>query len=338
MNKWLCAWILCFAGLRTCAWATMYELPADGSDVIGTDERTRSTYQDTLLDIARRYSVGFEEIIRANPGVDIWMPGAGTNIVLPGRHILPPGPLEGIVVNLPEHRLYYYPKPKKGAKPVVLTYPVSVGSLSWRSPLGETRIVAKEKHPNWYPTEAVRKEHMAAGDPLPKVVPPGPNNPLGEFKMRLAAGGGTYEIHGTNNPIAVGMAITHGCITMYPEDVAALFQWVPVGTKVSVINDPIKVTYVGGDVLLEAHPTVDSEGSSVEPDLELLSEQLERALGSNSVAIHWDFARDALYAATGILTVVGLEANAPIRVPASVGVATVTHTQPTSLAPGRRPD
>ncbi|MDB6044779.1 MAG: hypothetical protein JWM63_3330 [Gammaproteobacteria bacterium] len=306
----------------------MYELPADSSAVIGTDERTKSTYQDTLLDIARRYSVGYEEIIRANPGVDIWMPGEGTNITLPGRHILPPGPREGIVVNLPEHRLYYYPKPTKEAKPVVLTFPVSIGSTSWHSPLGETRIVAKEKHPNWYPPEAVRQEHMAAGDPLPKVVPPGPDNPLGEFKMRLAAGDGSYEIHGTNNPVAVGMAITHGCIIMYPEDVAALFPLVPIGTKVSLLNEPIKVTYVSGDLLLEAHPAVDSEGWSVEPDLELLSQHLERELGSDTVAIHWDLAREALHSATGILTLVGLEADGPIPVPQSMEVATVTHTQP----------
>lgn len=316
----------------------MYELPTDGSAVIGADERTKSTYEDTLLDIARRYSIGYEEIVRANPGIDIWMPGEETNIVLPGSHILPHGPREGIVVNLPEHRLYYYPKPKKGAKPIVLTYPVSIGGMSWHSPLGETRIIAKEKHPNWYPTEAVRKEHIAAGDPLPKVVPPGPNNPLGEFKMRLAAGDGTYEIHGTNNPIAVGMAITHGCITMYPEDVAALFPLVPVGTKVWLINDPIKVTYAAGNLLLEAHPTVDREGLSVEPDLELLSQYLERALEGNTVAIHWDFAREALHAATGILTLVGLEANDPTPDPASMEVATVTHPQPASLAPGIQPD
>jgi L,D-transpeptidase ErfK/SrfK len=156
--------------------------------------------------------------------------------------------------------------------------------------------------------------------------------------MRLAAGDGTYEIHGTNNPIAVGMAITRGCLTMYPEDVATLFPLVPVGTKVSLINDPIKVTYADGDLLLESHPTVDSAGSSVEPDLELLSQHLQRELGSNAVAIHWDVAREALRAATGILTLVGLEANDPIPVRASVKVATVTHPRPASLGRGIRPD
>ena len=309
LTSWLCWTIVCLLGLGTSAQATVYELPADGSPVIGTDLHIKSTYQDTLLDIARRYSIGYEEIIRANPGVDLWLPGEGTDILLPGRRILPAGPREGLVVNLPEHRIYYYPKPKKHHKRTVITYPVSIGRMDWRSPLGETQIVAKERHPSWYPPESIRKEHAAHGDPLPRVVPPGPENPLGDYKMRLAVGDGTYEIHGTNNPLAVGMAVTHGCIRMYPQDVAALFAQVPVGTKVWLINDPVKVAYVEGDLLLEAHPPVDSEGQSIEPDLQLLSRQLDRALGNSTAAIHWDFARAALQAATGMPTVVGLEAD-----------------------------
>jgi L,D-transpeptidase ErfK/SrfK len=329
MKKWLICSVVCFATLWTSARATVFELPADGSAVFGTDIHIKSTYQDTLLDIAHRYSLGYEEIIRANPGVDMWLPGEGTDILLPGRRILPPGPREGIVVNLPEHRLYYYPKHKKGHKPVVITYPVSIGRMDWHSPLGETQVVAKYKHPNWYPPESIRKEHAREGDPLPKVVPPGPKNPLGDFKMRLAVGDGTYEIHGTNNPLAVGMAITHGCIRMYPEDVAALFAAVPVGTKVWLINDPVKVTFVDGDLLLEAHPPVDSEGQTVEPNLELLSRQLDRALGSTTAAIHWDFARAALQAATGMPTLVGLQADMDPR-PAAESATPAT-------APGSRP-
>jgi L,D-transpeptidase ErfK/SrfK len=291
------------------AGATVYELPANGAAVFGTDERIKATYQDTLLDIARRYSLGYEEIIRANPGVDMWLPGEGTDILLPGRRILPPGPREGIVVNLPEHRIYYFPKPKKGEKPVVITYPVSIGKMDWSTPLGETKVIAKQAHPSWYPPESVRKEHLANGDPLPKVVPPGPDNPLGDYAMRLAVGGGSYMLHGTNNPMAVGMAITHGCIRMYPEDVAALFPLVPVGTKVWLINDPVKVAYVDGELLLEAHPPVDSEGQTTEPNLELLSQQLDKAVGNDTAAIHWDLARDTLQAANGIPAVVGLQAD-----------------------------
>jgi hypothetical protein len=127
--------------------------------------------------------------------------------------------------------------------------------------------------------------------------------------MRLAVGGGSYMLHGTNNPMAVGMAITHGCIRMYPEDVAALFPLVPVGTKVWLINDPVKVAYVDGQLLLEAHPPVDGEGQTTEPNLELLSQQLDKAVGSDTAAIHWDLARDTLQAANGIPAVVGLQAD-----------------------------
>jgi L,D-transpeptidase ErfK/SrfK len=290
--------------------ATVYEIPADGSAVVGGDTHMTAVYQDTLLDIARRNSLGYYEIIRANPGVDMWLPGAGKDIMLPGRRILPPGPREGIVVNLPEHRLYYYPKPKKGEKPVVITYPVSIGKMDWKTPIGETRVIQKEKHPNWYPPEGVRKEHLANGDPLPAVVKAGPDNPLGDYAMRLAAGGGTYLIHGTNNPMAVGMAITHGCVRMYPEDVAALFPLIPVGTKVWLINEPVKVAFADGELLMEAHPPVDDEGqNTAEPDLNLLSTKLDQALGNTTAAIHWDFAKEALQAANGIPTVVGLQAD-----------------------------
>jgi L,D-transpeptidase ErfK/SrfK len=304
--------------------ATVYDVPTDGSSVVGTDNHMFAVYKDTLLDIARRNSLGYYEIIRANPGVDMWLPGAGTDIMLPGRRILPPGPREGIVVNLPEHRLYYYPKAKKGEKQVVITYPVSIGKMDWKTPIGETHVIQKEKHPNWYPPEGVRKEHLANGDPLPAVVKAGPDNPLGDFAMRLAAGNGTYLIHGTNNPMAVGMAITHGCVRMYPEDVAALFPLIPVGTKVWLINEPVKVAFVDGELLMEAHPPVDEEGqNTAEPDLDLLSQKLDQALGSTTAAIHWDFAKQALQAANGIPTVVGLQADvdpAPSADPAAPAV------------------
>jgi L,D-transpeptidase ErfK/SrfK len=302
--------VLLWALLAGPSQATVYEIPADGTPVVGTDTHMTAVYQDTLLDIARRNSLGYYEIIRANPAVDMWLPGAGTDLMLPGRRILPPGPREGIVVNLPEHRLYYYPKPKKGEKPVVITYPVSIGKMDWKTPIGETHVIQKEKHPNWYPPEGVRKEHLANGDPLPAVVKAGPDNPLGDYAMRLAAGGGTYLIHGTNNPMAVGMAITHGCVRMYPEDVAALFPLIPVGTKVWLINEPVKVAFVDGELLMEAHPPVDEEGqNTAEPDLDLLSQKLDQALGNTTAAIHWDFAKQALQAANGIPTVVGLQAD-----------------------------
>jgi len=291
--------------------ATVYELPADGSAVIGADVTISTHYTDTLLDIARKYSLGYDEIIRANPGVDMWLPGEGTQIVLPGRRILPPGPRQGVVVNLPEHRLYYFPKATQNGKRVVITYPVSIGKLGRTTPLGQTRVIAKVKHPAWYPPASIRKEHAEEGDPLPAVVGPGPDNPLGDFKIRLGFGDGTYEIHGTNNPTAVGLAITHGCIRMYPEDVAELFPLLPVGTAVRLDNDPLKVAWIEGELLLEAHPPVNAQGESFEPDVDQFSDLLRRALGDTTVAIHWDYAREVLRKADGVVAVVGLEAAGP---------------------------
>jgi L,D-transpeptidase ErfK/SrfK len=295
--------------------AAVYPLPGPDDPVVGQDETVVTVYEDTLYDLAKTYGLGSEELIRVNPGVDPWLPGAGKKLIIPGRHILPPGPREGIVVNLPEHRLYYYPKAKRGEPPDVITYPVSIGKMDWRTPLGLTRVIAKQKDPTWYPTESVRKEHAEAGDPLPARVPPGPDNPLGQFAMRLAAGGGTYLIHGTNNPIAVGLAVTHGCIRMYPNDVAALFPLVPVGTPVSLINVPLKVAWVGGELLLEAHPPVDAQGQSFEPDLDQFSDLLRAAVGDTTVAIHWDYAREVLQKADGVIATVGLEAELPNPAP-----------------------
>lgn len=307
MNKWLISAL--YLASASSALAAVYELPGDGSTVVGTDSRIRLSDEDKLFDVARRYGIGYPEIVRANPGADIWGAGGTQEVLLPIRRILPPTPHEGIVINLPEHRLYFYPKPVPGKAQTVITYPVSIGRMDWHSPLGLTRIRAKERHPYWYPTESVRAEHAARGDPLPKVVPPGPKNPLGEYKMRLAVGDGTYEIHGTNNPVAVGLAVTHGCIRMYPEDVAALFAAISVGTKVWLINEPVKIAYVDGKLLLEVHPPVDAEGQVAQVDPEVLAQKLRAALGEDTAAIHWEFARKALEAATGVPTVVGVRAH-----------------------------
>jgi len=291
--------------------ATTYTLATPTDSVVGEDQTVITVYEDTLYDLAAAYSLGSEELIRVNPKVDPWLPGAGKVVVVPGRHILPPGPREGIVVNLPEHRLYYYPKRKRGGPVEVITYPVSIGKMDWRTPLGLTHVIQKQKDPTWYPPESVRKEHAEAGDPIPAVVGPGKDNPLGAYAMRLAAGNGTYLIHGTNNPIAVGLAVTHGCIRMYPDDVAALFPMIPVGTPVRLINEPVKVAWVDGELLLEAHPPVDAQGQSFEPNLDQFSSLLQAEVGETVVAIHWDYAREVLQKADGVIATVGLEAEPP---------------------------
>ena len=304
-------------GVAGSAWATVYELAEPDAVLFGREERVTTTYEDTLYEIARRFSLGSEEVVRVNPGMDPWLPGAGRNIVIPGQRVLPSGPREGIVVNLPEHRLYFYPKAVPGKPRLVYTYPISIGKMDWRTPLGKTKVVNKRERPSWVPPESVRQEHIANGDPpLPAVVGPGPDNPLGNYAMRLGLAG-SYLIHGTNNPIAVGMAVTHGCIRMYPEDIEELFPMVAVGTPVYLVNEPVKVAWVDGQLLLEVHPPVDAQGQTREPELAVFEGLLEQALGQSVVAIHWDRTRAELAQARGMPAVVGLAAEAPEAPPQS---------------------
>ena len=300
--------------LAAVANAANYVLEDPGNALIGAPATDVAQQEDTLLDVARRNGLGYEEIVRANPGVDAWLPGAGRALILPTQRIIPDAERKGIVINLPEHRLYYFPRVKRGAPPGVITYPVSIGRMDWSTPIGVTRIVAKNRNPSWYPPKAVLDEHEANGDPLPKVVPPGPDNPLGAFAMRLAIAGGAYLIHGTNKPAGVGMQVTHGCMRLYPEDIEALFALVPVNTQVRIVNDPVKLGWSGGELYMEAYRPLDRMGDPQEPDLKILEGRLLQATIDRPVAINWDLATETLRAAQGIPVVVALEVESEIDV------------------------
>jgi L,D-transpeptidase ErfK/SrfK len=277
-------------------------LPTDG-DLIGDYAEVTAVRSDTLSDLAHRYGLGYEEVVNANPGVDPWLPGEGTVVRLPLRRVLPDTPHEGIVVNLPEHRLYYYPPAKAGEARVVITYPVSVGKMDWSTPIGLTHVAAKIKDPAWYPPESVRTEHAARGDILPRVVPAGPDNPLGQFAMRLAIPGGGYMIHGTNNPAGVGMQVTHGCMRLYPEDIEALFKRVAVDTPVRIVNQPQKVGWQDGQLYVEVHPPLEATESGVfEPDRTALARLITHAVRSREDAggVTWARAEVAFEEARGI--------------------------------------
>lgn len=239
--------------------AATFDMPLPEFDLIGAVHQTQARQEDTLLDIARRYDIGQEQIVRANPDVDRWLPGGGTKVVIPTRYILPAAPREGLVLNVPEMRLYYYPKPKPGQTPVVKTFPVGIGRQDWGTPLGTTRIVNKIKDPTWTPPASIRKEHLEKGDPLPAIVPAGPDNPLGQYAMRLAIGGGSYLIHGTNKALGVGMRASHGCIRMMPEDIKYLFQHVDVGAQVRIVSETAKVGWFGGKLYLEIHEPLEED-------------------------------------------------------------------------------
>jgi L,D-transpeptidase ErfK/SrfK len=302
----------------------IFALPPDGFDVIGAVATITARHEDTLVDVARRHGLGYEEITRANPGVNAWLPGEGTEIVLPTQYVLPPGPRKGIVLNLAEYRLYYYPEPKAGEPAYVMTYPISIGRMDWATPLGMTRVISKVRNPSWYPPQSVLDEHAAEGRPLPRVVPPGPANPLGKYAMRLDIPG--YLIHSTNRPAGVGMRVTHGCIRMFPEDIEYLFGLIDVSTPVRIVNMPVKIGWNGNELVMEAHPVLEvalpppdevAESGEAEPaalvelpaapkdPLTYVTEQYITATSERSAQLDWYRAEEVVGRADGIPTPVG---------------------------------
>jgi len=238
--------------------ADTFILPPADVDIIGQIRSVTAGRDNTLLDIAREYDLGQNEILHANPSVDRWLPADNSAVILPNRYILPGTKRTGLVINLPEMRLYYYPKPKADEPPVVITHPVSVGRMDWETPLGKTNIVNKKKDPDWRPPQSLKDEAIAEGDePLPDIVKAGPDNPLGGYAIRLGIPG--YLIHSTNKPYGVGMRVTHGCLRMYPEDIEKLFDEVSVGTPVLLINQPIKLGWLAGSLFLELHPPLEED-------------------------------------------------------------------------------
>ena len=264
--------LLILAGSRSLA--DTYILPPADVDLVGDVQYTIAAYEDTLLDIARRFDVGQNEIVYANPTVDRWLPGENTKVYLPKRHILPDAPRNGLVLNIGELRLFFYPPATHGETRRVITHPISIGRMDWRTPLGTTKIIAKQKDPVWRPPKSIKAEHAAQGDPLPDIVPAGPDNPLGQYAMRLGIPG--YLIHGTNKPLGVGMRVSHGCIRMLPEDIEALFPQITVGLPVYIVNQPIKFGWLADTFFVEVHAPLEEEALSEEDAMQLALYNIEQ--------------------------------------------------------------
>lgn len=276
-----------------------YPLPAADSDVVGDVFWVTARDEDTLVQLAREHGLGAHELSRANPDVDAWLPGEGTRIRLPIAFLLPPGPREGIVVNLAEYRLYYYPP----GEDRVLTAPVGIGRDAFRTPVLETRVTDRIEQPSWTPPRSVRESYASRGVELARVVPPGPDNPLGAYAILLAAPG--YLIHGTNQSFGVGARVSHGCLRLYPEDIEQLVWEVPVGTPVRIIHEPYKVGWRGDELILQAHRPL---AEFAEDDLEsALWQQLGR--GDERRSIDWELARQTARAAKGLPVVIGQRAE-----------------------------
>ncbi|MEI8673647.1 L,D-transpeptidase family protein [Vibrio sp. SA48] len=249
----------CCWGLNSELFAASYDFPADGSSLVGRTQYHVVEKGETLAEIAKQYDIGFLSLMAANKGVDPFLPQQDFVLTIPSQIILPHVPYEGIVINLAELRLYYFePDIRK-----VHIFPVGIGRIGRDTPEMETSISQKRPNPTWTPPQSIRKEYQEKGIELPAVVPAGPDNPLGEYALRLAYGAGDYLIHGTNKDFGIGLRVSSGCIRMDPKDIEWLFNQAQRGEKVRVIDEPIKVALEPDrSVFLEAHePLTRSNGS-----------------------------------------------------------------------------
>jgi L,D-transpeptidase ErfK/SrfK len=279
------------------------ENPAEPIVAIGELQTTTTRYEDTLIHLARKYGVGFVEIRSANPGVDPWLPGSGTKITIPTWHILPDAPHKGVVINLSEMRLYYYQNP--GEAPA--TYAIGIGRAGLTTPLGTTTVARKTVDPIWVPTDRMRRE-----DPkLPAVVPPGPENPMGTHAMYL--GWNSYAIHGTDKPYSIGRRLSSGCIRMYPEDILTLYNNLPQGSMVTVVDQPIKVGWIDNKFYIEAHATQEqadilSRDNDSMPDYQMSEKDMRiilKAAGPAADNLDWTKIRKAVKERRGIPLQIG---------------------------------
>ena len=282
--------LLALFGLSATACCATFTLPADGSTVVGEIRRIVPAPENTLLDIARYFDIGYEEMVLANPEVSVWTPGKFTQVVVPLQFILPPGPWQGIVVNIPQRRLYFFPPAGKGQARKVITYPVSVAREGWFTPLGNTRVTAKYRDPAWFVPQSIKNERLRDGEvELPEYFPPGPDNPMGMHA--IATGFKAIFIHGTNRPWGVGRRTSHGCLHLYPEDAMELFSLVRRGTPVRIIDEPFLVGYERGRWVMASYPLV-QEYPNRRSSFTRAFEKVAATLSAKSAPPHGDVAWD----------------------------------------------
>lgn len=308
---------------------------APGQDIVGQVQVTTVGKDDTLTDIARRFNVGYEEIVRANPGVDPWLPGVGRKVVLPTQFILPNAPREGIVINIAAMRLFYFPPHKAGEPQVVITHPIGIGKVGWSTPEGVTKIVRRQKDPTWTVPVSVLKEHRENGEELQRVIGPGPDNPLGRHAFYLQWP--SYLIHGTNKPAGVGLRSSHGCIRLFPEDIAQLFDMVPIGTKVRVVNQPFVFGWQDDSLYMQPLDVLEDDTRDwKKAPRKLLSRSLastlQKDLKAHNEQVNWDVVSALSKSPRGLPVPISAPIGTPsVATPAvAVAVSTPAVTVPIS--------
>jgi len=306
---------LALAGPAT---AARFILSADDS-VIGELQLVPANKGDTLSRLARSHNLGYQAIIQANHGTDRWLPTVGVPVVLPTQFVLPSRNRKGLQINLAEMRLYYFPPALPNE---VWSFPIGIGREGWQTPVGRTRVHSKIAQPTWTPPASIRAESAAKGVELPVNFPPGPDNPLGDYAVRLALPG--YLLHGTNRPAGVGMRVSHGCIRLYPEDIEQLFQQISANTPVTIMDKPAKLGWRKDRLFMEIHRPAyprnrlmsgNTEGSQLRDQISALAETTE---------IDWQAVTRLIQSANGV--------------PAQIGIRKSSLSDNTQKPPAKHPE
>lgn len=280
-----------------------FELETPDQSVVGEPQIVFAKEENTFSDLAREYGLGYDELVAANPDVDPWLPGEGTAVLLPTQFVIPDVPREGIVLNIASKRLFYFPARAEDKPQTILTYPIGIGRVGWETPLGSSAVIAKARDPSWYVPASVRRENRELGYPDPSVVPPGPDNPLGKFVLKLDIPG--YLIHGTNQPYGVGMRVSHGCVRLYPENIELLYELVGMGEKVMIINEPYLAGQRDGELFFEGHTPLEDDEVSAEDHLQTIFASLQPADEEADFLVDQDYVRAIATEAFGVPVNVG---------------------------------
>jgi L,D-transpeptidase ErfK/SrfK len=266
--------------------------------MVGKIYTTYADNAETLVEVGQEHDIGLEELMQANPHIDDpWELNSYDKLTIPALFILPSASKKGIVINLAEMRLYYYPPNE------VQTYPIGIGIEGWGTPITTATVVEKVKNPTWHVPESIRAASAAEGKPLPKIIRPGPRNPLGKYALKLSASG--YLIHGTLTAHSIGQRSSHGCMRLWDKDIQALFEEVPIGTSVRIIHEPFKVALDGNTVYLESHEPLSDHRQDANSQLIAIARAISQLTRDNPFELNWEKTQQVAQEASGIPTMIG---------------------------------
>lgn len=280
-------------------YALQFPMISSQDSIIGQLQQTRVGWGDDFHSIGRKYDIGFDAMVAANPEYQSKDLPLFYHVLIPSEFILPNIKRKGIVINLADKRLFYYDK----TTDKIMTFPIGIGKIDWGTPLGRMKIVQKIKDPTWYAPKSILKALAQEGyKNVPAVIPPGPQDPLGDYAMRLSRR--MYLIHGTNDPNSIGTQASSGCIRLFAEDIDELFHSVPKDTQVTIVDDPYLLGWRQQKLFLAVYPALKNQ--TLPAALSKVQKSILKEIKGEPVIINWRTVAYTVLNKTGIPAQIGI--------------------------------